>query len=136
MELKKSEIENLEKNAQYVKWDALTIRRKINSIIRSLPDNKDIKRLDNHSNCFIVNFSNIVKNNMILDPGYYDFKYQYKAITKKLRKSNPLECYNKLKEIIKNKQVVLYSGVNKHRIQCYETVKLHPEVIKNLETIG
>jgi hypothetical protein len=119
-----------------LQWDALTVKRKINNKIRNLPDNKNIQRLSTQPNCYIMQFSEIMKDkHNILSPEYYDFNYQYRAIVKQLKKIDPLTIYNFIVKAIEDKFFFRYNGVNKYSQPNKEKILLHPEVIKYLKTI-
>jgi hypothetical protein len=129
-------IMELKSNIQSMQWDLLTIKRKINKQIRTLPDNQNIKRIHKVPHCFIIQFSEIQKDkNINLSPQYYDFHYQYRAIVNKLKEVSPLEIYNCLSKMIEVKSFKVYRGVNLHGQSCHETISIHPEVISYLKNL-
>lgn len=109
-----------------LQWQALTIKRKIRQKIRSLPDNTNIKRLSSSPNCFIMNISEIFKDkDQTFSAEYYDFIYQYKVISKKIKIIDITKIEKKLNEWIKDGYII----DNEHRI------KLNPNVIEYLKEL-
>jgi len=129
-------MKNLQNDILVFQFELLTVKRKINSQIRNLPDNQNIQRISNHPNCFIINSSQIFGDkNHTLSPEYYDFRYQYSKIITKLKEISPFEIYNFLTKIIDEKQFKVYNGTNKRGESCYETVKLHDTVVEYLKEL-
>jgi hypothetical protein len=109
-----------------LQWQFLLIKRKIRQKIQSLPDNPNIKRIPGTSNCFTMKISEILKDiDSTLSPEYYDFKYQYKIISKKIKNVTITGIENIIKKWIKEG----YIRDNEHRM------KLHPQVIEYLKEI-
>jgi len=126
----------VENRILYLQWELLTIKRKINSKIRKLPDNSKIKRISMHPNCFIINSSTIMSDkNKNMSPYYYDFKCQYKEIVNKLKASNPFDLYKVLNKMIIEKSFHVYAGHNIHNRSCVRLVILHEKVVEYLKTL-
>lgn len=104
--------------------EAAKIRKAIMDRILDLPDNQLIDKGSNECRCFTVNVSQL-QDGLTLSPEYYDFNYQYQEIAKAMIDvpiENTIEWFNKL---IKAKSI---------KVKGY-TIKLHPEVIQNIESI-
>jgi hypothetical protein len=122
-------ISNLTKQANEIKEE-------INLLISSLPDNPDIKRINDAPNCFIVQFSTIQKDKThVLCPCYYDFKYQYKKLIEKINQADILTLDKTLLKITNEGSFKLYTGTNIHGQACNDTIKLHPLVITKLKEL-
>ncbi len=122
----------LKDNIRNIQWDLLSLKRKINKQIRLLPDNPNINRISNI--CYTIMLSEIQKDkNFTLSAEYYDFKFQYRKIIKKLKDVSPLETYNCISKMIVDKSFKVNSGTNIHGVICYHTIKLHPSVIEFLK---
>jgi hypothetical protein len=126
MEIKNAISEMLEKTNQ--------IKSEISKIIMAMPDNPDIKRIKGNENCFIVNFSQLSKDTN-LSPCYYDFKYQYRAIIKKIDTCDILTLDKTIEGFINDGYVKLYGGLNMHSQGTFEKIKLHPTVINELKKL-
>lgn len=113
----------MENKFYVLQWELLTVKRKINSQIRNLPDNPNIKRIG--SNCFSISSSELPKNNFNMSPRFYDFKFQYEKIVEKLKLINPFALYNFLNKIIEEKKFRLEN----------ETILLNPKVIDYLKSL-
>ena len=95
---------------------------KLAAMIKELPQNKEVKHLSNGA--FSVKLSTIANSGGILSPEFYDFKFQYNAISEKLLESeNPVK---KKKKIILEKKLLMKRG-------C--VIKVNEEVIENLKTV-
>lgn len=100
----------------------VNIKNNIKNQIENLPQNKNIEQLSDTA--FIISSSNLNKD-CVLSARFYDFKYQYKKIGILLNSISPHSIYNRLQTAINEKSIM----VNNERI------KLHPDVIKHLETL-
>ena len=95
---------------------------KLAAMIKELPENPEVKQLSNGA--FAVNLSTIANSGGILSPEFYDFKFQYNAISEKLLESeNPVGLIQK---IILEKRIFIRKGFS---------IKINEQVIDNLKTI-
>lgn len=95
---------------------------KLATMIKALPQNAEINHL--HNGAFSVKLSTIANSGGILSPEFYDFKFQYNAISEKLLESeNPVGLIQK---IILEKKLLMKRG-------C--VIKVNEEVIENLKTV-
>lgn len=95
---------------------------KLATMIKALPQNAEINHL--HNGAFSVKLSTIANSGGILSPEFYDFKFQYNAISEKLLESeNPVGLIQKI--ILEKKLLMKKGGV----------MKINEQVIENLKTI-
>ena len=98
------------------------IREELSGLIESLPDNPNIKRINDR--CFVIS-SKHLSPDLKLSPQYYDFKAQYREIISEINKTQFINTLKVLNEI-------LHRGTIK---KTNYTFYLHPEVIKNIRGI-
>lgn len=95
------------------------IKNQIKESISSLPDNNKINRISKQG--FTINYHSLFETN--LSPSFYDFKYQYEKINEFIEIISPFDIIDKLQKAVVDKHI---------RIKNLQ-VKLHPEVIKNIQ---
>jgi hypothetical protein len=73
----------------------IAIINKLCESILELPDNPDIKRVSNNS--FTISSSDVFKSKSAVMSGYhYDFKFQYRKISDKLKETGDINCLDKI----------------------------------------
>jgi len=108
------------------------ILRDLRKSILSLPENQKIKVLSNKPRCFVMNFSDLDSRDWT--PEYYNFKKQYQAICREIRKKEFKQIIPFLKNIIKTgkmKKVEFHYWWGTHRVNV--RVNIHPQVIENIK---
>lgn len=127
---------SLNQQISEMKVTAMRIKTSLVEAINNLPDNPNIKRIEGNTNCFIVTMGEIIKSeNLNLDPGYYDFTYQYRHLIEKIDRVDILDLDTTMKNIIETGKFSLAAGKNIHGQNTVNTIKLHPEVIKKLKSL-
>lgn len=91
-------------------------------LLNEIPESNHIKRLN--QNCFLINLSDLSKDK-ILDPKFYDYKYQMDLCISVLTKTPISEFISTIKKMIKDGFIVY----------AHKEQKLHPVIIKYLKTI-
>lgn len=102
------------------------IKTELVNAIEEIPQNKNITPLGNR--CFSVSFSEILNNNGIMSPDYYDFEIQ-KAFLVEILESHKRSFENKI-EILKEiaeKGKILSAGAH--------TIRFHPDVLAKIKEI-
>ena len=95
------------------------IKNQIKEKINSLPDNSKINRMSGVG--FTIKYSDLSSLN--LTPAFYDFRYQYEKINDMIESISPFAIISRLQKAIEDKYI---------KIKDLQ-VKLHPEVIKNIQ---
>ena len=102
------------------------IKTELVNAIEEIPQNKNITPLGNR--CFSVSFSEILNNNGIISPDYYDFEVQKEFLIEILESDK--RGFEKKIEILKEiaeKGKILSRGQH--------TIRFHPEVLTKIKEI-
>lgn len=102
------------------------IKTELVSTVDAIPQNKNITPLGNR--CFSVSFSEIVKNNGIMSPDYYDFEVQKEFLIDLL--SSEKRSFEKKIEILKE-----IAEKGKILSQGQHTIRFHPDVLAKIKEI-
>ena len=68
-------------------------------------------------------------------PYYYDFKYQYKLLVKKIESIDFMNIESMLNKCIETGYINMKNGKSIHSVSQLNRFKLHPKEIANLKTI-
>lgn len=93
------------------------MKRKVQDLIKNLPQNLDIKPAGKG---FTMSLSNLSEER-VLSPEFYDFKHQYEMINKIIEGTPAPSLEIKIKTILKEGRILNY--------------KLHPDVIESIKII-
>ena len=102
------------------------IKTELANEIDAIPQNKNITPLGNK--CFSVSFSEILNNNGILSPDYYDFDAQKEFLIEVLESDK--RSFEKKIEILKE-----IAEKGKILSQGQHTIRFHPDVIVKIKTL-
>lgn len=102
------------------------IKAELVNAVEAIPQNKNITPLGNK--CFSVSFSEILNNNGILSPDYYDFEVQ-KAFLVEVLESDKRSFEKKI-EILKE-----IAEKGKILSQGQHTIRFHPDVLAKIKEI-
>ncbi len=102
------------------------IKTELIAEIEAIPQNQNITPLGNK--CFSVSFSEIMNNNGILSPDYYDFEQQKKFLIEMLEsdKRSFEKKIETLKEIAEKGKILS---------QGQHTIRFHPDVLIKIKEI-
>lgn len=101
------------------------IKNELKARLEALPDNSNIKRVSRSPSCFIVSSSQLTKYDN-WTPFFHDHKAQYQFVIDVIERSQ-------IETIIKKIESIIEKG--SYRKPNQDTVKFHPEVIKQLKGI-
>ena len=102
------------------------IKAELIAEIDAIPQNKNITPLGNK--CFSVSFSEVLNNNGILSPDYYDFEVQKEFLIEVLESDK--RSFEKKIEILKE-----IAEKGKILSQGQHTIRFHPDVIAKIKTL-
>lgn len=102
------------------------IKTELVNAVEAIPQNKNITPLGN--GCFSVSFSEILNNNGVMSPDYYDFDVQKKFLVEVLESDK--RSFEKKIEILKE-----IAEKGKILSQGQHTIRFHPDVLAKIKEI-